>query len=69
MVDPETVEAGDVVILNSGGPAMTVFSVEDDIINCMWFDNRGKIYDDSFPCETLTYSYQKKEEKEEKEEE
>ena len=36
-------KAGDVVVLKSGGPSMTVESVRSDAggnirINCMWFD-------------------------------
>lgn len=30
---------GDVVRLNSGGPAMTVVDANERSVNCLWFDN------------------------------
>ncbi|MGB0658896.1 MAG: DUF2158 domain-containing protein [Mangrovicoccus sp.] len=34
-------ETGDVVVLKSGGPHMTVKKVEDDAVRCVWFLNFG----------------------------
>lgn len=31
---------GDVVVLKSGGPLLTVWHVEDDIVNVIWMNRR-----------------------------
>lgn len=43
---------GDVVKLKSGGPKMTVSSIEDKACKCVWFDQSSKI-EDSFSEELL----------------
>jgi len=30
-------EIGDVVMLKSGGPSMTVSAIQEDIVRCAWF--------------------------------
>ncbi len=46
----ETVKVGDAVVLNSGGPSMTVTEVYDNGINCecVWFDE-GQLHTTVFP--------------------
>lgn len=42
---------GDVLRLKSGGPKMTVVTLEgDDAVACKWFDRNGKLQSDSFPA-------------------
>jgi uncharacterized protein YodC (DUF2158 family) len=44
---------GDVVRLNSGGPAMTVRVVEGGVVLCDWSDGTKKC-EDKFPAATLS---------------
>jgi uncharacterized protein YodC (DUF2158 family) len=44
--------SGDVVILKSGGPSMTVSDVEGDEVICDWFDGKKRMRD-SFQASTL----------------
>ncbi len=44
---------GDIVRLKSGGPAMTVESVGQDGINCVWFDGKRRLAKPFVP-QTLT---------------
>jgi len=46
-------EAGDVVMLRSGGPAMTVVKVEGDIAHCIWFDTHEAVRNAQFPVVSL----------------
>ncbi len=48
-------KVGDVVILKSGGPAMTVDEIDDDkdTIECRWFGDGKKLEYGSFPIDTL----------------
>ncbi len=44
-----TFSSGDIVRLKSGGPKMTVLSVEGEAsMRCQWFDRNGKLHTDSF---------------------
>jgi len=62
-MNEEKLKVGDVVVLNSGGPLMTVtsavepiFSTEPDRpvkVNCAWANESGKIERASFPVECL----------------
>ncbi|MBM3607780.1 MAG: DUF2158 domain-containing protein [Alphaproteobacteria bacterium] len=46
-------EAGDVVILRSGGPAMTVVRVEDGMADCIWFDTAENMRSAQIPLIAL----------------
>jgi uncharacterized protein YodC (DUF2158 family) len=48
-----SIKPGDVVRLNSGGPAMTVRVVERGVVLCDWFDGTKKC-EDKFPAATLS---------------
>ncbi|HET6378603.1 MAG TPA: DUF2158 domain-containing protein [Methylocella sp.] len=37
MTEPFAFEPGDIVMLKSGGPAMTVMSASEDGVLCMWY--------------------------------
>lgn len=45
-----------VVMLNSGGPTMTVTAVSEDgdSVECLWFGYDQEIYSKDFPIEALT---------------
>ena len=44
---------GDKVVLKSGGPTMTVKSVNDDFARCQWFDKNQELKEGGFPCDAL----------------
>jgi uncharacterized protein YodC (DUF2158 family) len=46
-------DKGDVVQLNSGGPHMTVISIDDDAAFCVWFNAKGESLQREFPLYTL----------------
>lgn len=54
----DTFQLGDVVVLKSGGPQMTVSAVGESnttgqgLVWCVWFEKSDK-HSDSFPQETL----------------
>ncbi|MBM4042792.1 MAG: DUF2158 domain-containing protein [Planctomycetes bacterium] len=48
----EELRPGDVVQLRSGGPLMTVASIDEHGVTCMWFD-RNKREGAIFPPEAL----------------
>ena len=41
-------QAGEVVVLKSGGMQMTVAAVDDDNVQCLWLGEEGDLF-----CETL----------------
>jgi uncharacterized protein YodC (DUF2158 family) len=47
-------EPGDVVMLKSGGHSMTVVSVDDEDIDCMWIGDDGQMFRQSIPAIALT---------------
>jgi len=44
---------GDIVRLKSGGPKMTVLSLENGSVTCKWFDRNGKLHTDEFAAVLL----------------
>jgi uncharacterized protein YodC (DUF2158 family) len=44
---------GDLVRVRSGGPLMTVTSVQGDQVNCSWFDQNGQSESQNFPVFAL----------------
>jgi uncharacterized protein YodC (DUF2158 family) len=44
---------GDVVVLKSGGPAMTVASVEENDVKCLWIGEEGELYREEIPAVAL----------------
>ncbi|MFD0937221.1 DUF2158 domain-containing protein [Methylobacterium trifolii] len=39
------IEVGSIVVLKSGGPTMTVASIEGEKAMCEWFNMSGNVYD------------------------
>ncbi len=46
-------KVGDVVVLKSGGPQMTVEEIENNFVYCTWFDGQKERQKDSFSESTL----------------
>jgi uncharacterized protein YodC (DUF2158 family) len=46
-------KTGDVVRLKSGGPQMTVLSVQGQTVDCSWFGPDGNVKLSSFPAAAL----------------
>ncbi|HJY17518.1 MAG TPA: DUF2158 domain-containing protein [Xanthobacteraceae bacterium] len=51
-----TFAPGDVVTLKSGGHSMTVVSVGDDDIDCLWIGDDGELFRQSIPAVALSVS-------------
>jgi len=45
---------GDLVRLRSGGPLMTIHSINGDNIDCQWFTPSGELQSATFPIYMLT---------------
>lgn len=48
-----TYNAGDVVMLKSGGQALTVASVEADEVTCLWIGEEGDLFREKIPAVAL----------------
>ena len=46
-------KAGDVVVLKSGGQALTVASVEGDTVECVWIGEEGELFCEELPSIVL----------------
>lgn len=46
-------KAGDVVVLKSGGQALTVAEVTDDMVSCVWIGEEGDLFRESLPSAVL----------------
>jgi uncharacterized protein YodC (DUF2158 family) len=49
----QALRSGNLVRLRSGGPLMTVHSIEGDQVNCVWTDWDGTIASGTFPMDVL----------------
>jgi uncharacterized protein YodC (DUF2158 family) len=47
------IEPGDVVILKSGGQLMTVASVDEDNVECLWLGEEGELFRETIPTIAL----------------
>jgi len=46
---------GSVVKLNSGGPSMTILSINGETITCQWFTKDNKLQKDDFSKSVLSF--------------
>ena len=54
----DTIKAGDIIKVKSGGPKMTVSEVAEDTFGtmtvwCSWFDDKNKNQSGTFPLNTV----------------
>ena len=50
-------KAGDVVVLKSGGQALTVAEVNDDTIQCVWIGEEGDLFRETLPSAVLELAH------------
>ena len=50
-------KAGDVVILKSGGPALTVAEVTDELVECVWIGEEGDLFREKLPASVLELAH------------
>ena len=48
-----TLKAGDVVVLKSGGQALTVASIDGDTVECVWIGEEGELFREELPSVVL----------------
>lgn len=48
-----TLKAGDVVVLKSGGQALTVADVTDQMVECVWIGEEGDLFREKLPASVL----------------
>src|SRR5215470_10326650 len=48
-----TFAPGDIVMLKSGGQSMTVVSVSEDDVHCLWIGDEGELYRETIPAVAL----------------
>jgi uncharacterized protein YodC (DUF2158 family) len=46
-------KAGDVVVLKSGGQALTVAEVTDEMVECVWIGEEGDLFREKLPPAVL----------------
>jgi uncharacterized protein YodC (DUF2158 family) len=63
-----TFQAGEVVTLKSGGQPMTVVSVSESDVDCIWIGEEGEFFHHSIPAVCLTSVASEEDEDEEDEE-
>lgn len=59
MVSMENLAVGDVVVLKSGGPKMTITAVEEQTAKTVWFNGSSQM-DGKFSLQLLTRSEERK---------
>jgi uncharacterized protein YodC (DUF2158 family) len=52
--DAMAFEPGDVVFLKSGGQSLTVATVDDDNLECIWMGEEGELFRETLPSVVLT---------------
>ena len=62
-------KAGDVVVLKSGGQALTVAEVNDQNVECVWIGEEGELFRETLPAVTLELAQIETDEAEEDDEE
>ncbi|NGX97212.1 MAG: DUF2158 domain-containing protein [Candidatus Afipia apatlaquensis] len=50
-------KAGDVVVLKSGGQALTVSEVTDEMIECVWIGEEGDLFREKLPASVLELAH------------
>ncbi|EKS32834.1 YodC family protein [Afipia clevelandensis] len=50
-------KAGDVVVLKSGGQALTVADVTDETIECIWIGEEGDLFREKLPAAVLELAH------------
>ena len=50
-------KAGDVVVLKSGGQALTVAEVDDEMISCVWIGEEGDLFRETLPSAVLELAH------------
>lgn len=46
-------KAGDIVVLKSGGQALTVASIDGDTVECVWIGEEGELFREELPSIVL----------------
>lgn len=50
-------KAGDVVVLKSGGQALTVADVTDEAVECVWIGEEGDLFREKLPAAVLELAH------------
>jgi uncharacterized protein YodC (DUF2158 family) len=50
-------KAGDVVVLKSGGQALTVAEVTDELVECVWIGEEGDLFREKLPPSVLELAH------------
>lgn len=50
-------KAGDVVVLKSGGQALTVSEVTDEMVECVWIGEEGDLFREKLPASVLELAH------------
>ncbi|MBB5053811.1 uncharacterized protein YodC (DUF2158 family) [Afipia massiliensis] len=50
-------KAGDVVVLKSGGQAMTVAEATDETVECIWLGEEGDLFREKLPASVLEVAH------------
>ena len=50
-------KAGDVVVLKSGGQALTVTEVTDETVECVWIGEEGDLFREKLPAAVLELAH------------